>query len=195
MKSKLVLAMCAAAMGLVSCTEEAPPVDTPIDTGDGDGDGGAGNEEVLYEDPETLQTALASFGACMSLEVWVKTGIYRLYESATIDGEQCQVCHVTGDGGAYLADDVLETFNQNRKFPGVMRLVTGTVDERGNFETLVPANRYIDKGIDPCLEGEVCHPEFELTAEAQNAVVTFVEESLERWENDTCNAPYLAEEE
>jgi len=194
MKAKLVLALCGAALVCVSCTEEAPPVDGPVDTGDGDGDGGAGSE-VLYEDPETLQVALSSFGACMNLEVWVKSGIYRLYESATLNEGECQDCHTGGDGGAFLGDDVLDTFNKNRKFPGVMRLVTGTVDERGNFDKLVPANRYIDKGIDPCLEGEVCHPEFELTAEAQSAVLTFVEESLERWETETCNAPYLVEEE
>jgi hypothetical protein len=184
----------ALALSAVACTEEAPPVETPIDTGD-DGTGGEGGAGITYEEPKTLQTALSEFGSCMNLDVWIKTGIYKLYKSATEGGEACGSCHSTGDGAAYLSDDVLATFDENSRFPGVMRLVTGTVDERGNFDALVPANRYIDKGVDPCLEGEACHPRFELTAEMQNAVLTFVEETLDRYESGNCDAPYLAEEQ
>jgi hypothetical protein len=140
---------------------------------------------------ETLQAALNDFGRCMTMDDFVSTDIYRLYASLTSDenGQQaqaCSACHTTGDGGAFITDDVQKMFDQNAKFPGIMRLVTGTVDDRGNFATLVPSNRYIDKGTDPCLPDDACHPRYTLNASMQQSVLTFVGSALERWENDAC---------
>jgi hypothetical protein len=142
---------------------------------------------------KTLQQALGEFGACMSLEEWITTGIYKMYKAATEEGQECQACHSDGSGGVTLSDDVLATFQAHQRFPAIMRLVTGTVDERGNFKSLVPSNRYIDKGIDTCLAGLACHPKFTLPVENeiqadQKAVSSFVQRTLDRWLEGECNA-------
>ena len=164
---------------------ETPPIETDPYTA----------EATEEETTQTLQAALADFGSCMSIEVWVKTGIYNLYKAETIDNTQCQACHADNTGGAALSEDIVWSFKKNQVLPSIMRLVTGTVDERGNFKTLVPANRYIDKGVDPCLPGDACHPKYSLTAAQQRSVATFVEESLSRWKNDNCQAPYVPSED
>ncbi|MFP6683573.1 MAG: hypothetical protein VB934_02625 [Polyangiaceae bacterium] len=163
----------------------APPIDTDPYT----------STDAQEEPTETLQAALADFGSCMSIEVWIKSGIYKLYKAKDLQNTQCQACHSDNTGGAALSEDVVWSFKKNQVLPSVMRLVTGTVDERGNFKTLVPSNRYIDKGIDPCLPGESCHPKYSLPAVMQRSVATFVEESLNRWKNDNCHAPYVPSED
>jgi hypothetical protein len=76
-----------------------------------------------------------------------------------------------------------------------MRLVTGTVDERGNFADLVPSYRYRDKGSEPYLDPELCHPRYLLPDEKAEYVENFVAETLERWKQGTCDAPYQPEQE
>ena len=161
---------------------EQPPVNTdPTDPVE--------QEEVVEASP-TLQAALADFGACMSLEVWIKTDIYSLYKAEDEEGRACMSCHSDLTGGSGWSDDIDWTFEVHRKLPAIMRLVTGTVDERGNFKDLVAANRYNEKGVDTCPEGYECHPQYTLPAHLQTAVAEFVSESLDRWHNGTCNAPY-----
>jgi hypothetical protein len=174
-------------VGVAACGGDPEPVSTPIDfTADPDED-----QEVATE---TLQVALGNFGRCMTMESFIGTGIYQLNKSVTKDengqqGQACQACHELGDGGAYISSDIQFMFDGNTTFPGIMRLVTGTVDDRGNFGTLVPSNRYIEKGSETCPpEVASCHPRFVLSGEMQQSVLTFVEAALERWEKDECGA-------
>jgi hypothetical protein len=162
-----------------------PPIDTDPYT----------STESSEGPTQTLQAALADFGSCMSIEVWAKSGIYKLYKAKAEGNMQCQACHSDNTGGAALSEDIMWSFKKNQVLPSVMRLVTGTVDDRGNFKTLVPSNRYIDKGVDPCLPGDSCHPKYTLPADLQRGVATFVEESLKRWKMDNCQAPYVPSEE
>lgn len=171
-------------VGVAACGGDPEPVDSPIVL-----TGQPGEEQEAAT--ETLQVALGNFGRCLTIDSFVNTGAYKLYKSVTLDengqnAQACGACHATGDGGAFITDDVQYMFENNSKFPGIMRLVTGTVDERGNFGTLVPSNRYIEKGAEPCIEGDSCHPRFVLIAEMQTSLLTFVEDALERWENDEC---------
>jgi hypothetical protein len=173
-------------VGVAACGGDPEPTNSPIVL-----TGTPGEEQEAAS--ETLQVALGDFGRCMTIDSFVSTGAYRLYASVTSDedGQQaqaCQACHSTGDGGAFITDDVQYMFDNNSTFPGVMRLVTGTVDERGNFGTLVSSNRYIEKGQEKCIEGASCHPRYVLIAEMQQSILTFVEEALERWENDACGS-------
>ncbi|NUO54541.1 MAG: hypothetical protein HOV80_37335, partial [Polyangiaceae bacterium] len=66
---------------------------------------------------------------------------------------------------------------------------TGTVDENGAFKTLIPSNRFINKGLeaqscDP--ETQNCHPTFNLPPGMKTAVETVVNNTLERWMNNEC---------
>lgn len=195
-------------LGLVACGGETESDDpnntddgattgaTTTGSGDGDGDGDGDGGGTPEYGTQTLQTALDDFGACMSIEVFIETGAYRLYEDLAIVGEQemsCGACHSNGEGGAVISDDVEAMFEGISTFPGVMRVVTGTVREDGNFNTLVPSNRFIDKGIEACYPGELCHPPYDLPQDMQRAILTFTEVSLERWESGECDAPYNPE--
>lgn len=180
-----------------ACGGEAPPQDTVINT-----------DPVTPEDPEdtlsseiplTLQEALGEFGACMKLEGWMRSGIYQLPYVLTEEEQECRACH--GDGaegtGTPLSDDIVETFDLHKTLPAVMRLVTGTVDERGNFKALVPSLRYIQKGVDSCPAEETgiqCHPAYTMPSAMQDAVTDFVRVTLDRLEAGTCDAPFALEE-
>jgi len=162
---------------------------TTAATGGGEGDGGGD----AIGPPQTLASALDDFGSCMSIEVFVETGVYKLFKNLAIVGNQeqaCGSCHASGEGGAVISEDVEAAFIGSSTFPGVMRFVTGTVDEQGNFKDLVPSNRFIDKGADECYPGELCHPPYDLPTDMQRAILTFTEESLARWEAGECDAPY-----
>ncbi len=148
----------------------------------GSGSGGGGP----VDPPVTLSSALEAFGDCMDYTVWMETGMTHLPESQTEIGP-CQGCHNAGDGGAWLSANDEETFARNRTYPYVKRLVTGTVDENGAFDTLIPARRFLEKGSEGCdPEIQNCHPEFVLAPEIEEAVVQFVDLTLERWEAGDC---------
>jgi hypothetical protein len=182
-----------ACMGLllVACAAEeetnAPEVNTDPNP----------EEEIaeIGDIPLTLQEALGDFGKCMTVEVWVKTGIYKLYNAEVEGGSACEACHSDATAGAPLSSDVLWMFEEHQKFPAIMRLVTGTVDERGDFKDLVAANRYADKGVGTCPEGYACHPQFTLPGSLQQSIVEFVDVTLDRWHNGDCYAPYAPGED
>lgn len=179
----------------VGCGAEAPPAgpdvtpDAPIDPDEPDPE----QREV----PLMLQEALGEFGQCMRLEVWMRSGIYMLPTVETDENDECVACHSDNTAGITLqSDDIVATFDYHTQMPAVMRLVTGTVDERGNFKDLVPSNRYVEKGVDSCPPEEtgiVCHPSYTLPVTMQEAVSEFVSVTLENWNAGTCDAPYIKE--
>jgi hypothetical protein len=198
MKNELKASVLALALATAACGGEAPP-----QPGQFDGDPPIDPDEEEEAPALTLSDALASFGACMAkrLDVWVETGMYNLYQVETVNpqnGEStgaCESCHsgVARTGGIVLDKDVVATFREHTHLPAVMRLVTGTIDERGNFKDLVNANRYAEKGGETCLvdEGFECHPTYELPLELQTALTDFTHEMLDRWHNNNCDAPYV----
>jgi hypothetical protein len=143
------------------------------------------------EDPpvgKTLDQALDEFANCMDLTEWSEN-LENLPRSDTANAGECSGCHTSGDGGAFLSLNVEETFEMNQNFPYIKRLVTGTVDENGAFNTLIPSNRFINKGLeaqscDP--QTQNCHPTYNLPPGMKTAVETVVNNTLERWMNNEC---------
>jgi hypothetical protein len=56
----------------------------------------------------------------------------------------------------------------------------------------VPANRLADKGTEACSyqDETLCHPKYSLPPDISERVDNFVSETIERWKNGTCDAPY-----
>ncbi len=135
---------------------------------------------------KTLAEALDEFAACMSIDDWTAAGMDNLPNAQTGNAGACNGCHNAGDGGTYLSLNVDETFAKNKEFPYIKRLVTGTVDENGNFADLVAARRFIEKGQEPCGENQNCHPKYSLPPNMVTAVESFVDLTLENWRNGTC---------
>jgi cytochrome c553 len=136
---------------------------------------------------KTLATALEEFADCMTLEDWEASGMDNLPNAQTGNAGACVGCHNAGDGGTFLSLNVEETFSRNQDFPYIKRLVTGTVDaQTGNFDDLVPARRFIEKGQEPCGENQNCHPKYSLPPNLVTAVETFTDLTLQKWHAGTC---------
>lgn len=150
------------------------------------GQGGEGGGGTPVNPPKTLDTALKEFGACMSYADWEATGMSKLPLAQVKGGEQCVACHSNGQNGTYLNADPKLTFENSRKFPYIMRLVTGTVDDTLQFADLVPSNRFIEKGGEPCIV-EPCHPKYDLPEALVQAVTDFVGITLDKWHAGTCD--------
>lgn len=133
----------------------------------------------------TVYQALEEFGNCMSYEDWVATGMSGLAWALAGD-KRCNGCHNTGDGGAFLSANDMTTFSMNRQMPFVKKLVSGTVNEDGYFEDLVPARRFIEKGSESCPNNTGCHLPFILPPELEKAVTDFVDITLKKWHEGTC---------
>jgi cytochrome c553 len=136
----------------------------------------------------TLAEALAMFGECMNYDDWTETGMNTIANSQTAAGS-CNGCHASGEAGFWIGANDLESFEMNRLFPYVKRLVTGTVDENGAFAGLVESNRIVNKGLeaancDPEIDN--CHPVYSLPPDKVTAVETFVELTLERMDQGAC---------
>jgi len=196
-----------------ACSGEAPPntvkgTDLP--------------PESSAEAHETLMEAIESYAACTerSMEVFAKTGLYKLYLGTAMDPNPatCGGCHTPQakgvcEGNSCIGAGFVTTFRSMTTFPGVMRLVTGTIDEEGNYSGLVPSWRYRDKGrmakqfydismdqgLDKCFmpDGSSCHPYYDMEVDnpkLDKAITEFTNVTLERWQNDTCDAAYQVDE-
>lgn len=128
----------------------------------------------------TLSEALDEFAKCMDLVLWSET-MDNMVNQQTANAGNCGGCHSSGDGGAFLSQNLEETFGMNKEFPYIKRLVTGTVDANGAFAGLLPAMRYQNKGLeaancDPDLEN--CHPVYNLNPGNLEGYETFVDTTL-----------------
>src|SRR5690606_34360437 len=61
---------------------------------------------------------------------------------------QCYACHSAGTGGAYLAQNNIDFYVNQRNMPYILKFVTGTVNEDGSFRDLIISGRYEDKRDD-----------------------------------------------
>jgi hypothetical protein len=133
-----------------------------------------------------LKQALDEYGACMDINDWTANGLDKLYNAQTLNYGPCGGCHQAGDGGNWLSSNKQETFDENGKFPYIKRQITGTVDGDGNFKDLIAANRFIEKGAEPCQPNTNCHPAFVLPPNLKTGIQTFVQKTLDKWHNNQC---------
>jgi len=121
---------------------------------------------------KTLKEAVTEFGDCMSLDDWTANGLQELCNMQVDGGERCKDCHSNGQNNTWLGPDVEMTFEKNSEYPFIMRLISGTVDEDGNFLDLVESKSFQLKGTKPCNQ-EPCHPKFVLSDELKAGLHTF----------------------
>lgn len=139
--------------------------------------------------PGNIESALGRFGACMTPQDWLDLNVNQIAQQQTGQG-QCSGCHnaLGGVGAVYIDDrDPYRTAQINRTRPFILKLVKGTVDDKGNFDTLVKAYRWRDKGQDPCVE-QPCHPEYQLQPPVDNALNKFLDKAFECY-NDFSKDP------
>jgi hypothetical protein len=156
-------------------------------------------ERGLIDDPQqpagpTFEEAMLAFADCMRLDVWEGVGMYMVPVQQTNGKGPCLGCHQApnGVGGLVLDDDTLATFNATKKKHNLLKYVTGAYDDEGKFLQLIPAGRLLEKPGEPCVfpNPDACHPSYQLDTVAIDAIVGFVQHTLDALENDTCDVPY-----
>lgn len=142
----------------------------------------------------TLAGAVQQFGGCMALDDWTANNLQQIQNTQVDGGQRCRDCHssgqnnawLNGDGDAEVNDADIETFEMNRTYPYIMRLVSGTVDEDGNFQDLVESKRFIQKGQEACLQPP-CHPKFELAQELKDGLHSFFQTTKAKYDQGPCD--------
>lgn len=157
----------------------------------GGGEGGSGGSTgsgTMTEEPITLEGMLEEFAACMDYDLWVASGMDDFPLQQTNGEGPCMSCHNTGTGALWLSGDPLETFEKNKIFPYIMRLVTPVYEGSGPVD-LAPSQRLVNKGKEPCANPPICHPKYELTTENKAALEQFVSTTLQKWQSGACPKP------
>lgn len=139
---------------------------------------------------QTLEGMLEGFANCMDYDVWDASNM-DLFPTQQTNGEgPCLSCHNTGVGALWLSSDPLVTFDKNKTFPYVMRLVS-PVYQGSTPVDLAPSTRIFNKGTEPCGNPPICHPQYSLTPQNQQALEDFVTNTLAKWDsgNGACAQP------
>jgi hypothetical protein len=145
--------------------------------------------------PLTIGQALTQLGSCMSYtDFTAQTS--NGYSAADVAKSQttrygdCNACHNQGDGGFWASYGTVQgtnmtmtMFTNTAAYPYIMKWVTGTVDNNGNFKDLVPSNSIMNQqaAASQCMAGTPCHPQFQLNPDVQTAINTFVTTSITKW--------------
>jgi hypothetical protein len=118
-------------------------------------------------------------------------------KSQTTRYGDCNACHNQGDGGFWASygtvngTNMTDTmFSETQQFPYIMKWVTGTVDNNGNFKDLVASNAVVNQqaAAAQCMAGTPCHPQFQLNPDVVTAINTFVTTTITKWHAGTCTA-------
>lgn len=111
------------------------------------GDPGEDPVDPGTQAPATLVDALTRFTSCMTFTDFQTAQFAAIADQNTAEG-QCYACHASGTGGAFLAEDDIEFYTNQRNMPYVLKFAIGTVNEDGSFKDLVVSGRYEDKQAD-----------------------------------------------
>ena len=135
--------------------------------------------------PPNLRAAFKKFGACMDYNEWKAAGLDKIPTTAS-GGGQCISCHNTGAASVWLSNNPEETFLKLTQFPYVQRLVTGSVNEKGQFDKIVDSRRLIDKGNDRRQLNANHHPAFNL-GDGTGITPSQMQDSLTKFVSNTIN--------
>ena len=135
--------------------------------------------------PTNLRAAFKKFGQCMDYNEWKAGGLDKIPTTAS-GGGQCISCHNKGTASVWLSADPAETFMKFTQFPYVQRLVTGSVNEKGQFDKIVDARRLIDKGNDRRQLNANHHPAFNL-GDGTGITPLMLQDALTKFVSNTIN--------
>jgi hypothetical protein len=138
--------------------------------------------------PANLRAAFKAFGACMDYTEWLQLGLDKIPDTDTENSGQCRSCHIEGQASLFLSDDTIDTFNHFTQFPFVQRLVVGSVNTSGAFDSLQNSRRMIDKGTEAQQANANSHPRFGLSPAVQANITQFVNDTLSNMNAARCDS-------
>jgi hypothetical protein len=136
--------------------------------------------------PANLRAAFKAFGACMDYKEWKQLGLDQLSATQTDNSGQCLSCHNQGQASTWLSADPGQTFTKMTQFPYVQRLVVGTVNASGAFDTITDSRRLIDKGTEAQQPQSNSHPRFSLSSTMAANLTQFVQDTISNMNANRC---------
>lgn len=167
---------------------------------------------------ESLFDALDNFATCMNRDEFVGQQVDQIFttELSAIAGVTCDLCHSLAqapiNGGNFVLDpDPNITFDNAKKFPGIMKFVAPVVSNTGVFQSLRESLRIVRRGNEFNLQGSTqcaaeadevalvqgggdineddplyCHPNYNLVQDLEDKLHQFVENTRNRAKNQVC---------
>jgi hypothetical protein len=136
--------------------------------------------------PTNLRAAFKAFGACMDYGEWKQLGLDQIAQTDTENQGKCLSCHNRGQASLWLSDNAPETFLHFTKFPYVQRLVIGSVNPSGAFDSIQNSRRMIDKGTEAQQSNANSHPRFALSPTLQTNITQFVTDTISNMNANRC---------
>ena len=136
--------------------------------------------------PANLRAAFKAFGACMDYTEWKALGLDKIAETNTENSGQCLSCHIKGQASLWLSQDKEETFTKFTQFPYIQRLVVGSVNASGAFDSLQNSRRMMDKGTEAQQVNANSHPRFALSPTVMANITQFVSDTLSNMNAGRC---------
>ena len=138
--------------------------------------------------PANLRAAFAAFGKCMDFNEWTSLGLDKIPDTQTENSGQCVSCHIAGQASLWLSNNKEETFLKFTQFPYVQRLVVGSVNPSGAFDTLQNSRRMMDKGTEAQQVNANSHPRFALSPTVMANITQFVNDTISNMNAGRCQA-------
>jgi mono/diheme cytochrome c family protein len=167
---------------------------------------------------QSLFDSLDNFATCMNRDEFKGQQVDQIVNTqlSAIAGVTCDLCHSLAqaplNGGSFVLDqDPDITFDNAKKFPGIMKFVTGVVGNTGVFQDLRESLRIIRKGNELNLQGvtqcveeanEValvqgggvidvdaaiyCHPNYNVDQDLEDKLHQFVSNTRSRARDQVC---------
>jgi hypothetical protein len=136
--------------------------------------------------PANLRAAFKAFGACMDYTEWQALGLDALPQTNTENQGQCVSCHVAGQASLWLGTNKEETFLKFTQFPYIQRLVVGSVNASGAFDSLQNSRRLMDKGTEAQQVNANSHPRFALSPTVMANITQFVSDTMSNMNAGRC---------
>ena len=137
--------------------------------------------------PPNLRAAFKAFGQCMDYTEWVALGLDKIANTDTEgNAGKCQSCHLAGQASLWLNANAEQTFTKMTQFPYIQRLVVGTVNPSGAFDSLQNARRMMDKGTEAQQVNANSHPRFALSPTVSANITQFVSDTLSNMNAGRC---------
>ncbi len=136
--------------------------------------------------PANLRAAFKAFGACMDYTEWQALGLDKIAETNTENEGQCLSCHIKGQASLWLSPNKEETFLKFTEFPYIQRLVVGSVNPSGAFDSLQNSRRMMDKGTEAQQVNANSHPRFALSPAVMANITQFVSDTLSNMNANRC---------
>lgn len=124
---------------------------------------------------------LAKFAKCMQQADYTSSGMQGLADQLT-DSGVCRSCHQSGAFAVFLSKDPVANFTHLQSAPFLYKFAQLQVDANGAFKAIVPANRFVQRGVEVTLK----HPTYTMASNISQAIQSFFDLTMTHYKAGNC---------